>query len=158
MIRKSNRSFAFQLEASHFTVIGPPNSPELKGSKMSDKQNRNLEVFNNPEFGQMRILNEDGKYLFCASDAATALGYSNPRSALQRHCKGVPEPEKSDEFFTFFTEYTPTKAIRNKVAIMLIICPIDRVICLPPFPMIHFQNRLQQNISINSFCCSLFEF
>ena len=37
----------------------------------------------------MRILNEDGKYLFCASDAATALGYSNPRSALQRHCKGV---------------------------------------------------------------------
>ena len=56
---------------------------------MSDKQNRNLEVFNNPEFGQMRILNEDGKYLFCASDAATALGYSNPRSALQRHCKGV---------------------------------------------------------------------
>lgn len=56
---------------------------------MSDKQTRNLEVFDSPEFGQMRILNEDGKYLFCASDAATALGYSNPRSALQRHCKGV---------------------------------------------------------------------
>lgn len=56
---------------------------------MSDKQTRNLEVFDNPKFGQMRILNEDGKYLFCASDAATALGYSNPRSALQRHCKGV---------------------------------------------------------------------
>ena len=56
---------------------------------MSDKHPRNLEVFDNPEFGQMRILNEDGKYLFCASDAATALGYSNPRSALQRHCNGV---------------------------------------------------------------------
>ena len=56
---------------------------------MTTKENLNLEVFSSPEFGQMRILAENGKYLFCASDAATALGYSNPRSALQRHCKGV---------------------------------------------------------------------
>lgn len=56
---------------------------------MTTKGNLNLEVFSSPEFGQMRILAENGKYLFCASDAATALGYSNPRSALQRHCKGV---------------------------------------------------------------------
>ena len=56
---------------------------------MTTNQNLNLEVFSSPEFGQMRILAENGKYLFCASDAATALGYSNPRSALQRHCKGV---------------------------------------------------------------------
>ena len=56
---------------------------------MTTKENLNLEVFSSPEFGQMRILAENRKYLFCASDAATALGYSNPRSALQRHCKGV---------------------------------------------------------------------
>ena len=56
---------------------------------MTTKENLNLEVFSSPKFGQMRILAENGKYLFCASDAATALGYSNPRSALQRHCKGV---------------------------------------------------------------------
>ncbi|MDO5545759.1 MAG: BRO family protein [Eubacteriales bacterium] len=37
----------------------------------------------------MRILREGDKYLFCANDAAVALGYSNPRAALQRHCKGV---------------------------------------------------------------------
>ena len=56
---------------------------------MTTKENLNLEVFSSPEFGQMRILAENRKYLFCASDAATALGYSNPRSALQWHCKGV---------------------------------------------------------------------
>ena len=56
---------------------------------MSKNEPLSLEVFDNPEFGQMRILREGDKYLFCASDAATALGYSNPRAALQRHCKGV---------------------------------------------------------------------
>ena len=56
---------------------------------MSKNETLNLEVFDNPEFGQMRILREGDKYLFCANDAAVALGYSNPRAALQRHCKGV---------------------------------------------------------------------
>ena len=56
---------------------------------MSENENLSLEVFDNPEFGQMRILREGDKYLFCANDAAVALGYSNPRAALQRHCKGV---------------------------------------------------------------------
>ena len=56
---------------------------------MSNNETLNLEVFDNPEFGQMRILQEGDKYLFCANDAAVALGYSNPRAALQRHCKGV---------------------------------------------------------------------
>ena len=56
---------------------------------MSENENLSLEVFDSPEFGQMRILREGDKYLFCANDAAVALGYSNPRAALQRHCKGV---------------------------------------------------------------------
>ena len=56
---------------------------------MSKNETLNLEVFDNPEFGRMRILREGSKYLFCASDAASALGYVNPRSALQRHCKDV---------------------------------------------------------------------
>lgn len=68
---------------------------------MTTKENLNLEVFSSPEFGQMRILAENGKYLFCASDAATALGYSNPRSALQRHCKGVVKRDTLAENITF---------------------------------------------------------
>ena len=41
---------------------------------MSENENLRLEVFDNPEFGQMRILREGDKYLFCANDAAVALG------------------------------------------------------------------------------------
>lgn len=48
-----------------------------------------MEIFNNPEFGSIRVIEENGKYLFCGSDVAGALGYSNPRDALRRHCKGV---------------------------------------------------------------------
>ena len=47
-------------------------------------------IFNNPEFGEVRTLEtEDGKVLFCGKDVATALGYSNQRDALAKHCKGV---------------------------------------------------------------------
>ena len=51
--------------------------------------NTNMEIFNNAEFGSVRIIEENGSFLFCASDVAKALGYSNVHSALQRHSKGV---------------------------------------------------------------------
>lgn len=49
----------------------------------------NLQVFNNPEFGQVRIIQEGEKTLFCASDIAKALGYASPANAVTAHCKGV---------------------------------------------------------------------
>ena len=48
-----------------------------------------LKIFENPAFGQVRTIEENGKVLFCGSDIAKALGYSNPRDAITRHCKGV---------------------------------------------------------------------
>ena len=48
-----------------------------------------IQVFNNAAFGEIRIIMEDGKPLFCGKDVAVALGYSNFRDALSRHCKGV---------------------------------------------------------------------
>ena len=48
-----------------------------------------METFKNPEFGSIRTFEQDGKVLFCGLDIAVALGYSNPRDALRRHCKGV---------------------------------------------------------------------
>lgn len=48
-----------------------------------------LMIFNNPEFGEIRTIEEDGKVLFCGSDVAKALGYSNAPDALKRHCKGI---------------------------------------------------------------------
>lgn len=48
-----------------------------------------LQIFNSPEFGEIRTINENGTVLFCGSDVARALGYSNTRDALAKHCKGV---------------------------------------------------------------------
>lgn len=48
-----------------------------------------IEIFENEEFGRIRTTEIDGKVLFCGSDVAKALGYSNTRDALLRHCKDV---------------------------------------------------------------------
>jgi len=47
----------------------------------------NLQVFKNTEFGELKVLVIDGKEYFPATDCARMLGYSNPRDAIQRHCK-----------------------------------------------------------------------
>lgn len=49
----------------------------------------NLQVFRNEQFGEVRTIEEGGKILFCGSDCAKALGYTNPSKALGDHCKGV---------------------------------------------------------------------
>ena len=48
-----------------------------------------LQIFNNPEFGEIRTIEIEGKPYFVASDVAAALGYANPRKAVSDHCKGV---------------------------------------------------------------------
>ncbi len=47
-----------------------------------------LQIFENQEFGKIRTLyDEIGKILFCGSDVAKALGYSDATNALKQHCK-----------------------------------------------------------------------
>lgn len=48
----------------------------------------NIQIFNSPDFGTVRTLDNDGTVLFCGADIAKALGYSNPSKALNDHCKG----------------------------------------------------------------------
>lgn len=48
-----------------------------------------LQIFDNKEFGEVRMAEIDGKPHFVATDVAIALGYSTPRDAISRHCKGV---------------------------------------------------------------------
>lgn len=55
-----------------------------------------LKVFNNPEFGKVRTITEQGKTLFCGSDVARALGYKNPTKAIADHCKGTVERRTND--------------------------------------------------------------
>jgi prophage antirepressor-like protein len=46
-------------------------------------------LFENQEFGQLRMIFIEGKQYFMANDVAKALGYSEPKNAVARHCKGA---------------------------------------------------------------------
>ena len=48
-----------------------------------------MAVFNNREFGSIRVIEQNGNYLFCGKDIAKALGYQRPAAAISAHCKGV---------------------------------------------------------------------
>lgn len=54
-----------------------------------------IEVFQNPDFGEIRTLAIDGEPWFVGKDVAERLGYSNPQKALRDHIdsedKGVNE-------------------------------------------------------------------
>ena len=52
-----------------------------------------MQIFKNQEFGSVRVIEEDGKYMFCGTDVARALGYSIPSKAVNTHCKGVSKME-----------------------------------------------------------------
>lgn len=47
-----------------------------------------LQIFQNPQFGEIRTITENGVTLFCGNDVAIALGYSDTKKAIARHCKG----------------------------------------------------------------------
>lgn len=48
-----------------------------------------LQIFENPEFGKVRTITENGKTLFCGSDVAKSLGYKRPNDAITAHCRGT---------------------------------------------------------------------
>lgn len=56
-----------------------------------------LMIFKNEEFGQIRTVEIDGKPYFVGKDIANSLGYSNPRDAISRHCKGVVKHDSFKE-------------------------------------------------------------
>ena len=52
-----------------------------------------VQIFNHPDFGDVRVIELNGEVLFVGKDVAIALGYSNPRKALADH---VPDKYKKD--------------------------------------------------------------
>lgn len=50
-----------------------------------------IKIFENPEFGSVRTVEDNGKTLFAGNDIAAALGYKQPADAIRNHCKGVYE-------------------------------------------------------------------
>ena len=58
---------------------------------------KNLTIFKNKEFGQIRTCMVDGETYFVGKDVASALGYKNSMDALMRH---VDEEDKQTSGFT----------------------------------------------------------
>lgn len=50
---------------------------------------KELQIFNNKEFGQIRTIELEGKPYFMASDVAKALGYIRPNDAINQHCRAT---------------------------------------------------------------------
>lgn len=47
----------------------------------------NLQIFNSPDFGQIRIIQQNGEPWFVGKDVAQALGYSQTAKAVREHVK-----------------------------------------------------------------------
>lgn len=50
-----------------------------------------IKIFENPAFGQVRVLEQDGEPWFVGKDVANTLGYTNPQKAIRDH---VDEEDK----------------------------------------------------------------
>lgn len=71
-----------------------------------------IQIFKSDSFGAVRTTtDENGKILFCGSDVAKALGYSNVPDAISRHCRcivkcDIPHPQSHNKTIemSFITE------------------------------------------------------
>ena len=52
-------------------------------------QKLDLVSFSNEAFGTIRMLEENGKVLFCGTDVAKSLGYKRPNDAITAHCRAT---------------------------------------------------------------------
>ena len=52
-------------------------------------EGKDLMVFTNDKFGNVRVVMKDGKPYFVGKDVALCLGYANTVDALKCHCKGI---------------------------------------------------------------------
>jgi prophage antirepressor-like protein len=61
-----------------------------------------LKILEHEDFGNVRVIYEDGKYLSCGADVAKALGYARPIEAVAKHCRytlkrRIPHPQSPDK-------------------------------------------------------------
>ena len=65
-------------------------------------ERKDLMVFNNDKFGNVRVVMKDGKPYFVGKDVAICLGYVNTTVALKQHCRWVtkcyiPHPQSDNK-------------------------------------------------------------
>ena len=85
-----------------------------------------IQIFENKDFGNIRtVVDENGTALFCGKDIATALGYSNTKDALIRHCRWVvkrdlphPQSEAREITMSFIPEGDVYRLICNSKGVL----------------------------------------
>lgn len=60
-----------------------------ESSRERNKTMNDLQIFNHPEFGEVRWVDVEGKPGAVGVDVAKALGYAKPSQAVIDHCKGI---------------------------------------------------------------------
>lgn len=70
-------------ENTNVTTKGTPSLNMI--TPITTSSTSQCEIFNHPEFGNLRCIEKDGEPWFVGKDVAMALGYSNTRDALSRH-------------------------------------------------------------------------
>lgn len=71
-------------ENTNVTIKGTPSLNMITPSTPSSSTSQ-CEIFNHPEFGNLRCIEIDGEPWFVGKDVATALGYKDTSDALKKH-------------------------------------------------------------------------
>lgn len=72
----------------HTLIPNGRKTEKLLNATAEKNENNVVKTFTSPEFGSVRIIEENGKQLFCGTDVASALGYAIPRKAVREHTRG----------------------------------------------------------------------
>lgn len=70
-----------------------------------------IQIFNNEQFGQVRVITKDGEPWFVGKDIAEVLGYSNSRDALITH---VDEEDRNTVAISDGKRGNPNQTIINE--------------------------------------------
>lgn len=73
-----------------------------------------LQIFNNPQFGEIRVDRTTEEPLFCAADVTKALGYANGRDAVLKHCDS-DDVAKRDTFTITIKVVSPEDVARKVI-------------------------------------------
>lgn len=66
----------------------------------------NIQVFENSEFGSVRVVEQNGEPWFIAKDVAERLGYSNPRKAVIDHVDDKYNEYRNDQLADTWAQVT----------------------------------------------------
>jgi prophage antirepressor-like protein len=91
LVAKSCSSVAMEFKLWIFNEVVPAMKKFIQQSlneiKTDKKEENQIQIFDNSQFGKIRVIEINEKIYLIGSDVAKALGYSDPNDAISRHCR-----------------------------------------------------------------------